>query len=282
MKIINSTIMLRETIKIARRENKTIGFVPTMGYLHLGHAELIKKAKQSCDFIVVSCFVNPLQFGPNEDFVKYPRDLENDATLCKDNQVDVLFAPTQEEILPHQQYCTVNISVLGEHLCGQKRPGLFTGVCTIVSNLFNLVQPDKAFFGKKDIQQLKIIQQMVTDLNFQVEVIGVDTVRTAQGLALSSRNSYLSESEHKDALIVSQILNQVSQQIKGHQLNKSEIMRAAHDLIKDKNNARIDYLEIVTGDTLTPTEDFNQELIVAAAIFIGNTRLIDNLVIQHS
>lgn len=282
MQVVSTVPELKDTLRLMRTEDKTIGLVPTMGYLHAGHEQLIKTARQSCDIVVVSIFVNPLQFAANEDLAKYPRDLEHDSRLCNENQVDILFIPEVTEITPANQLSFVNITELDKYLCGASRPGHFRGVCTIVSKLFNLIQPTRAFFGQKDIQQLKIIQKMTDDLNFPVEIVGVETHREADGLAMSSRNSYLNPVERKAAIVISQGLNLAAKLIKSQDYSAEQILRQTYEYITQEPLAHIDYLEIVSESELKPTNNLKQDLIVAAAVFIGKTRLIDNLTIYYS
>lgn len=277
MKIINSIIEIRQEIKTLRQAGKSIGFVPTMGYLHAGHQELMKIAKQNCDIVITSIFVNPLQFGPSEDFEKYPRDLLQDEKICIEASVDILFIPTAVELIS-QNLVYVEINELDKHLCGKSRPGHFRGVCTIVSKLFNIITPNKAFFGKKDIQQLQIIRQLVTDLDFNIEIIGVETVRTTEGLALSSRNSYLSPEEKQKALIVPAVIHEAYQEIKAGQ-TREIIIDTLIAKVNANEGCKVDYIEIVDLEKLQPADNYQQDLIIAAAIFVGKTRLIDNMLI---
>lgn len=279
MKIIQTIAEMRQEIKHLRKMDKTIGFVPTMGYLHIGHQELMKRAKKECDITIVSIFVNPLQFGPSEDFAKYPRDFEHDTQICKEIDIDILFMPEASELTANT-LSYVEVSELDRHLCGKSRPGHFRGVCTIVAKLFNIITPDKAFFGRKDIQQLQIIRKMVADLNFDIEVIGVDTVRTEDGLALSSRNSYLGVEERKKALIVPTTLKEAYAGIKNN-LPRTEIIDSLTQKVQSIDGCNVDYLEIVDATKLQPTDDYQQDLIIATAIFVGKTRLIDNILVTN-
>ncbi len=262
-----------------------IGLVPTMGYLHSGHQALMKTAKQQCDIVVVSIFVNPLQFGANEDLDKYPRNLEGDMQICEEAAVNVIFAPTASEMYPKGKPSTyVNTRDLDRYLCGASRPGHFEGVCTVVSKLFNIVQPDKAFFGRKDIQQLRIIETMTAELNFPVEIIGCDTERAADGLALSSRNSYLSSEERNLALIVPQVLAHIVAKINQGIDNTFELISEGEACIESFQTQypqaaiRLDYLQIVDYERLQLLEKIQGSVIIAVAIFIGKTRLIDNFI----
>lgn len=304
MEIISSISQVRETLKMAANQAAKqgdkirIGLVPTMGYLHEGHRQLILEAVKTCSYVVISIFVNPLQFGPNEDYTKYPRDLDNDIKLCQEAGANILFVPNSSEIIGTTPLSYVNIERLDQHLCGASRPGHFRGVCTILCKLFNIIQPQYAFFGKKDIQQLKIIQRMTAELNFPIRIIEVDTVRASDGLALSSRNKYLTPEERKAAKIVPDTLKFIVQKIEANAalnykaksmniplssteqiLTKSQILAEARSYVAMEPLAKIDYLEIVEGKELQPTQDFDQEIIIAVAIYIGSTRLIDNKIL---
>lgn len=278
MLIINTIKQMREFTML--HNTKSIGFVPTMGYLHNGHLSLIEEAKRTTDTVIVSIFVNPLQFGPNEDLDKYPTDITNDTELCKKAGVDVLFIPPINEMYAngYPPNTTVNIVNLDKYLCGAKRQGHFDGVCTIVCKLFNIVQPKKAFFGRKDIQQLRIIETMVADLILPVEIIPCETIRDIDGLALSSRNSYLSPNERQDALVVPKLLNLVLEQIKSGETNASKILDNAKAYLATINSAKLDYLEIVDYDNLQLQEIIYGKVVIATAIYIGKTRLIDNII----
>ncbi len=278
MLIINSTKALQKWR--LEQDNKTIGFVPTMGYLHDGHMSLIKTAKLQTDLVVVSIFVNPLQFGANEDLDNYPQNLENDISICKSHGVDLIFTPNANEIYSngYPPKTTVHVELLGDHLCGAKRTGHFDGVCTVVTKLFNLVRPNMAFFGQKDIQQLRIIETIVKELNMPIDIIPCKTQRTHDGLALSSRNSYLSVAEERSALIVPNVLNHLVSLIKKGETDINTLITDGISLIRKTPNAKADYLEIVDYDTLQPVHTINGKIIIATAIFIGSTRLIDNII----
>jgi pantoate--beta-alanine ligase len=284
METIDTRIALQNKIHRLKQQNKSIGFVPTMGFLHDGHLSLIDEARKICDEVVVSIFVNPLQFGPNEDFSSYPRALERDLELCTARGVDLVFAPQAEELIPQETLVVLNVNQLGSNLCGKSRPNHFQGVCTIVNKLFNLVQPDYAFFGQKDIQQFKIIERMVNDLFIPVKLKMVKTVRASDGLALSSRNKYLSPEQRQQALIAPQVIEFIINQIVELRKSQSQLTQEQYDTLLNQAkemvtriaDARVDYLEIVSSDNLQYTENIAQELIIAAAIFIGSTRLIDN------
>jgi pantoate--beta-alanine ligase len=289
METIYTRIALQNKIQRLKQQNIVIGFVPTMGFLHDGHLSLMDEARKFCDVVIVSIFVNPLQFGPNEDFSNYPRSLERDLELCASREVDLVFAPQAEELIPQETLVVLNVNQLGSNLCGKSRPNHFQGVCTIVNKLFNLVQPDYAFFGQKDIQQFKIIERMVNDLFIPVKLKMVKTVRDSDGLALSSRNKYLSTEQRQHALIVPQVIEFIVNHI--IELRKSQLqitqeqydtlLNQAKEVVDKIQDARVDYLEIVSSNNLQHTKDIKQELIVAAAIYIGTTRLIDNHILSE-
>jgi pantoate--beta-alanine ligase len=283
MQIIKTKSELRSLISDYKHKGWSIGFVPTMGYLHEGHGSLIRLAKNECDIVIVSIFINPLQFGANEDLDKYPQDIPADTALCQKNNVDILYIPEAQDILGAnmQPLTYVNITELDQNLCGTKRHGHFRGVCTIVAKLFNIVAPDRAYFGKKDIQQLRIIEQMVTDLDFPVQIIGGETFRGSDGLALSSRNAYLSDEEHRKAVIVPQALNLIRELIGCGIINSNELIKRGQEFITRANitNAKLDYLEIVDNKSLQKVSEVKQGVIIAIALYIGKTRLIDNIII---
>lgn len=278
MLLINNIEELREQIKAWKSYGLSIGFVPTMGYLHQGHGSLIERAKKENDKVVVSIFVNPTQFGPNEDLDKYPRNLEGDKSLVKSKGGDLIFAPEVAEMYPENIYTFVNTSVLDNNLCGLKRPGHFRGVCTVVAKLFNIVHPDRAYFGKKDYQQLAIIRKMVKDLNFDVEIIGSDIIRSEKGLALSSRNSYLSEGEKEESLVLYETLQNLKDKIEKGEKNVSKLINWAIENIHSIPSARVDYIKIVDIDTMEDLENIENKALIALAVFINEkVRLIDNL-----
>lgn len=280
MKKIRSVDEMKALIKDIKRTGKTIGFVPTMGYLHDGHISLVKKARGENDVVVVSVFVNPTQFGPNEDFDSYPRDENRDANLCKEAGCDILFMPTKEDMY-RQNYSTyVEVQGLTEGLCGAKRPGHFRGVTTVVTKLFNIVKPDRAYFGQKDAQQLAVIKRMVKDLDMDVEVVGCEIVRDVDGLALSSRNTYLSEDERKQAPVLYKSLVKAKEAIEKGERISENIIELMEDTIRDAKDAVIDYIEIVNNETLKPVEKIEGEVLIALAVKIGKTRLIDNMVVR--
>lgn len=273
------TELIRETREMAeawRKQGYSIGFVPTMGYLHEGHISLMERARQENDRVVVSVFVNPTQFGPNEDFEKYPKNLERDREICEKAGVDLVFAPSVAEMYPAKNLSFVDISELDQGLCGAKRPGHFRGVCTVVTKLFNIVLPDRAYFGEKDAQQLAIIRRMTEDLNFNIQIVACPTVRDQDGLALSSRNSYLSETERKAALVIPRSLEEASLAMKDGEREAAQIKKVIHEMITAEPLATIDYIEVVDAATLKPVSRVERPVLVAVAVFIGGTRLIDN------
>ncbi|USG63476.1 pantoate--beta-alanine ligase [Brevibacillus ruminantium] len=270
---------LRRELKAARIQGKRIGFVPTMGYLHEGHLSLVEQAKQTCDLIVMSIFVNPLQFGPNEDFERYPRDLERDSRMAATAGVDLLFTPSVEEMYPTAVKTNITVSGVSEPLCGRSRPGHFDGVATVVMKLFQIVQPDFAFFGQKDAQQVAVIEQMVRDLSVPVEIIPCPIVRESDGLAMSSRNVYLAPEERKQATVLHRSLRRAKELLGDGKL-PAEIRAEMVQMIQQEPLADIDYIEILTYPDLTPLDSVSsgQKLVIALAVRFGRTRLIDNLI----
>lgn len=278
MLIVKTIQEVREHVNAWKSYGLTVGFVPTMGYLHEGHGSLIKKAKKENDKVIVSIFVNPTQFGSNEDLDKYPKNLEGDKVLVKSTGGDLIFAPDVNEMYPDNIYTFVNTSVLDNNLCGLSRPGHFKGVCTVVAKLFNIINPHKAYFGKKDYQQLAIIKKMVKDLNFNVEIIGCDIVRSDKGLALSSRNSYLSEIEKEESLILYKTLKTMKDQIESGETNVKTLIDRATDSIHSVPSANVDYIKIVNNETIEDLKVVNRNALIAVAVYINKkVRLIDNL-----
>jgi len=275
--IVTTIAEIRAAGAAARRVGKTVGFVPTMGALHEGHAALVRAARSSSGFVVVSIFVNPTQFGPKEDFAKYPRTLEADQKLCHDAGADVIFAPSAEEMYPERSLTFVEVTELDAELCGPRRPGHFRGVCTVVMKLFNIVGPDTAHFGAKDAQQARIIRQMVRDLNVDVEVRVEPTVREMDGLAMSSRNRYLSPAERATAPAIYQALRHTKTMAFGGEIDAARLESALHAELSAIPGARIDYARILDADTLQPLARLDRKALVAIALFLGTTRLIDNL-----
>lgn len=270
----------REIIKEWKSKGYSIGFIPTMGYLHRGHLSLMEKARRENDKLVVSIFVNPIQFGPNEDYDKYPRDMAGDIEMCKSANVDLIFAPSVSDMYktPNQVY--VDVEKLGDVLCGAKREGHFRGVCTVVAKLFNIISPDKAYFGEKDYQQLVIIKKMVDDLDFDLEIIPCAIVREEDGLAISSRNSYLSREERKAALILAESLSRARQAMIGGERDVSIIKNIITNELSQEPLAVIDYVELVDAIELRPVARVSERILVAVAVFIGKTRLIDNFIFE--
>lgn len=276
MKTVKTISEVREQVKKWRSEGLTVGFVPTMGYLHEGHASLINASNKDNDRTVVSVFVNPMQFSPNEDLESYPRDLEHDKALAEAHGCDMIFNPEPEEMYHENFSSFVDMTILTEELCGLSRPIHFRGVCTVVSKLFNIVKPDRAYFGKKDAQQLAVIRHMVDDLNMDIEIIGCPIVRENDGLAKSSRNTYLSTEERQSALILSRSLERGKELIKSGMKDCREIISEIKSVIDTEPLARIDYVKIVDAETMQQIEILDKPALCAMAVYIGKTRLIDN------
>ena len=275
MKIITTVAEMKAQVAEWKAEGLTIGLTPTMGALHEGHMSLMERAVKECDRVVTSVFVNPIQFGPNEDYDNYPRDLEHDAAIAESKGVNVVFHPEPEEMYPKNYNTYVVMETLTDTLCGAKRPGHFRGVCTVVNKLFNIVQPDKAFFGQKDAQQLAIIRKMVLDLNFDIEIIGCPIIREEDGLAKSSRNTYLNTQERSAALCLSRAVR-TGQQIIQTGMDAEQVLAAMRAVIEAEPLAKIDYISMVDALTMQPVERVDRNVLVAMAVYIGKTRLIDN------
>jgi len=275
MKIAKTIEDVRACIKEWRAKNLSIGFVPTMGYLHEGHQSLMQQASEN-DKIVVSIFVNPMQFGPQEDLSSYPRDFESDSRLCEENGVDLIFYPEPGSMYEPDFCSYVDMSVLTEELCGLSRPVHFRGVCTVVSKLFNIITPDRAYFGEKDAQQLAIVKRMVRDLNFDIEVIGCPIVREIDGLAKSSRNTYLNEVERQAALVLSESIQLGKKILENGERDAAVLLNTMRDYIEKEPLAKIDYLKVVDSISIRQVEMIEGPVLVAMAVFIGKTRLIDN------
>jgi pantoate--beta-alanine ligase len=256
---------------------KNIGLVPTMGALHAGHERLMEMARRESDVLAVSIFVNPMQFGPNEDYSKYPRILSQDLEACERNSVDLVFTPSVEEMYPLPQLTFVDVGRLSEHLCGKFRPGHFRAVATVVMKLLNIVQPQRAYFGEKDLQQLTIIRRMVADLNVNVTIIGVPVVREADGLALSSRNKYLNGEERKSAPVLYRALQEAASRVRSGEKDASKVREVAVAVLANFPLIRVEYLEIVDPDELQPVATIAGPVRIAGAIWVGATRLIDNV-----
>ena len=279
MRIIKKIDELRAVVKDWKKNGLSVGLVPTMGYLHEGHKSLIDRAVSENDRVVVSDFVNPTQFGPNEDFETYPRDINADAALCEAAGADVIFNPEAEEMY-RDALTTVNMTKITEVLCGKTRPTHFAGVCTVVSKLFNIVTPDRAYFGQKDAQQLCVIRKMVSDLNFDIEIVGCPIVREADGLAKSSRNTYLSREERQAAPCISRGLNIGKGMVEGGEESAAAVIEAVENEIRREPLARIDYVEAVDYNDLKPLVKIQKPFLCAAAVYIGKTRLIDNFIVE--
>jgi pantoate--beta-alanine ligase len=279
VKVITKISEVKRIILSQKKAGKTIGFVPTMGYLHEGHISLVKASKLENDFTVMSIFVNPTQFGVNEDFSKYPKDLERDSRLAENNGVDIIFAPTSEEMYPDGYKTFVDVEAITEILCGKSRKGHFKGVTTVVNKLFNIIEPDKAYFGQKDAQQVLVIKKMVKDLNMNLEIVTCPLIREADGLALSSRNVYLSLDERKSALVLSKSLVEAENIIKNGERNKDKIITFIKNKINSEKSASIDYVEIVNADNLEDVGEITDRVLIALAVRFGSTRLIDNVIV---
>ncbi len=279
MEIAETVKEVREQVKRWRKEGLSVGLVPTMGYLHEGHKSLIDKAVEENDRVVVSVFVNPIQFGPSEDLASYPRDLQRDAKICEEAGASLVFHPADEEMY-FDDFCTyVDMDDLTKGLCGKTRPTHFRGVCTVVSKLFHIVAPDRAYFGQKDAQQLTVIRRMVRDLNFDLEIVGCPIVREADGLAKSSRNTYLSEAERKAAVILHKGLTRGEEMLRAGEKDAGKIVDTIKQIIESEPLARIDYVEMVDWNTLKPVGKVDGEVLTAVAVYIGKTRLIDNFIV---
>jgi pantoate--beta-alanine ligase len=279
MKIHTTINSLRAESRAARVAHKRIGFVPTMGALHDGHLSLIRAAKSRCDLVVASIFVNPTQFGPNEDLAKYPRTFERDCQLLEKEKADLLFAPSVEEMYPQDAVTWVTVEGLSEKLDGKSRPGHFRGVTTVVAKLFHIVEPDIAFLGRKDAAQVAIIRRMVRDLKFRLKSLPVLSFREPDGLAMSSRNAYLDPTQRKAALVLSRALLEVEQKYEAGERDKNALIECGKQHIAKEPAARLDYLELVNADTLDPVAQATPGTMVAVAAYVGNTRLIDNLLL---
>ena len=277
MKIILSATEMTSLSKQAHRDGKRVGFVPTMGALHPGHISLVRAAREQTDIVVTSIFVNPTQFGPNEDFSKYPRTFEKDSAMLAAEKTDYIFSPSVEEMYPKDATTWVDVEGLSGKLDGRSRPGHFRGVTTVVSKLFNIVQPDLAFFGQKDAAQVAVIRKMVRDLNFPVQIVVCPIVRESDGLAMSSRNAYLTPEQRKQALVLSRALKQVEKRAVDGETSADRLIVAGKQTMAEESSVRLDYFEIVSPDTLDPVADVSQGALVAVAAYVGATRLIDNV-----
>ena len=283
MRLLSRVAEVREAMALERQTNPAtkVGFVPTLGALHAGHMSLVRAARSQCDFVVASIFVNPLQFGPTEDFSKYPRTLEEDCRLLKEEGVDVVFTPTATEMYPAGAETTVDVGAIGDRLDGASRPGHFRGVATVVAKLFHIVAPDIAYFGQKDAAQVAVLKRMVRDLNFPLRIAVCETVREADGLAMSSRNRYLSQNERRQALVLWRALSAAKDAVARGETLAAKVRQSLVDTIAAESGARLDYAAVVNADTLLPVEhvDGGERILVAVAAWIGTTRLIDNVVV---
>jgi pantoate--beta-alanine ligase len=279
MKIFKSVEEMRSACRAAKCADQRLGLVPTMGALHEGHLSLVRAAREQSNVVVVSIFVNPTQFGPNEDFSKYPRTFERDCDLLKKEGVDLLFAPSVEEMYPGGIVTWVTVEGLSDKLCGRSRPGHFRGVTTVVAKLFNIVEPDLAFFGQKDAAQLAIIRRMVYDLRFHVGVVVCPIVREPDGRAMSSRNAYLEPQQRRAALVLYRSLMEIQKGFEQGEHSAAKLIEAGKRVFDREPAVRLDYLEIVDADTLEAAEDVRGLMLVAVAAFVGTTRLIDNIVL---
>jgi pantoate--beta-alanine ligase len=279
MRIVKTIIQLRKILKEARQKGKTIGFVPTMGFFHEGHLALMRQAKKDHDLCVVSLFVNPTQFGPKEDFKKYPRDLKRDSSMIQKENVDILFIPSNNDIYPNGYLTYIDVEKISQTLCGRFRPGHFRGVATVVAKLLNIVGPDAMYLGQKDAQQVVVLKTMVRDLDFPVTVKVIETKREIDGLAMSSRNKYLLPEQREQAAVLYQALQLARQRIKAGERSSRRIAYAMVSLIRKESSGKIQYVECVNADTLEVLNRLSGKVLIALAVFFGKTRLIDNIVI---
>lgn len=280
IKVVHTIKEVREQVKQWRAEGDSIGFVPTMGYLHEGHQSLIKKSVEDNDKTVVSIFVNPMQFAPNEDLESYPRDLDADTKMCEETGADLIFNPEPDEMYTKGFCSFVDMNGPTSELCGKSRPIHFRGVCTVVSKLFHIVTPDRAYFGQKDAQQLAVIKRMVMDLNMPVEIIGCPIIREADGLAKSSRNTYLNEEERKAALILSKTIFMGQKLVENGLRDAEELISAMKKNIETEPLAKVDYVQAVDFNDISVTSEITDNTLVAIAVYIGKTRLIDNFITE--
>ncbi len=274
---------VKENVREWKKQGLTIGLVPTMGYLHEGHASLIKRARGECDKVIVSDFVNPIQFGPKEDLATYPRDFDADCELCEGLGTDLIFHPEPSEMYLEGFHSYVGVDTLSTELCGKSRPIHFNGVCTVVSKLFNITEADKAYFGQKDAQQLAIVKRMVRDLNFNIEIIGCPIIREESGLAKSSRNTYLSEEEREKALVLHKALTVGEEMVRSGEKDANAVKKAVTDIIESEPLARVDYVEIVDWNELQKVDKIDGPILTAVAVYFGEkVRLIDNFIVEDA
>lgn len=280
MKVVHTIKEVREIVKEWKKEGLSVGFVPTMGYLHEGHKSLILKSVSQNDRTVVSDFVNPTQFGPTEDLARYPRDLKRDSLLVESAGADLLFNPELSEMYPPHFTTTVNTTEVTEHLCGARRPVHFGGVCQVLTKLFNIVTPDRAYFGQKDAQQLAVVRRFVRDLNFDIEIIGCPIIRVDDGLAKSSRNTYLSPEERKAAVILYKSLMKGKALIEAGERSSKKVIDEITKVLNTEPLAKVDYVSVVDNENIQPIDTIKGEVLVAIAVYIGTTREIDNFIIE--
>ena len=280
MQIIQELTLLKKIIKDVKKDGLSIGFVPTMGFLHEGHLSLMRTAKAENDFMVMSIFVNPLQFGVGEDYEDYPRDLERDEKLARSVGCDLIFLPSAKEMYPTGYATFVKVEQLTDRLCGASRPGHFTGVTTVVAKLFNLVSPDRAYFGQKDAQQAFVLRKMVQDLNMDLNLIILPTKRESDGLAMSSRNKYLTPEQRKNSVVIIESLKMAEELADQGVRNVEEIKKAIYEKVSNTKDAQIDYIEIVDTEKLLPLAEIKGQCLIAAAVKFGKTRLIDNIILE--
>ncbi|MCK8827498.1 pantoate--beta-alanine ligase [Natroniella acetigena] len=278
MKVVKEVFEVREFTRQNRK--KTVGFVPTMGYLHQGHLALVEQAREENELVVLSIFVNPTQFGPNEDYEDYPRDLERDLELARSGGVDLVFIPEADKMYAANAATKVEVTGLTDKLCGASRAGHFSGVCTVVSKLFNIVSPTRAYFGQKDYQQVLVIKRMVEDLNFDLEIVTVPIIREEDGLAISSRNKYLNQAEREAALVLFNSLQRAKELIDGGERDVKVIEEELNKKVEVEPLAEIDYLAVVDANNLEKIDQITSRVLIALAVYIGETRLIDNLVVE--
>lgn len=271
---------MKAAARSLKSQGKRIGFVPTMGYLHEGHLNLVRESLRKADVTVVSIFVNPTQFGPSEDFKKYPRNLERDSEILKKEGIDYLFIPEADEIYPEGYKTYVEVHGLRDKLCGRSRPEHFRGVCTVVLKFFNIVNPDISFFGQKDAQQAIILERMVEDLNLDVKIDVSPIVREEDGIAMSSRNAYLNQEERKAALVLSQSLRKAKEMVEGGEKDSGAVIRRLKEMISQEPSVKIDYVEIVDMDNLDQVDRIEKETLAALAVYVGKARLIDNTILR--
>ena len=274
---------VKKNVREWKKQGLTIGLVPTMGYLHEGHASLIKRARGECDKVIVSDFVNPIQFGPKEDLATYPRDFDADCELCEGLGTDLIFHPEPSEMYLDGFHSYVGVDTLSTELCGKSRPIHFNGVCTVVSKLFNITEADKAYFGQKDAQQLAIVKRMVRDLNFNIEIVGCPIIREESGLAKSSRNTYLTEEEREKALVLHKALTVGEEMVRSGEKDANAVKKAVTDIIESEPLARVDYVEIVDWNELQKVDKIDGPILTAVAVYFGDkVRLIDNFIVEEA